>query len=293
MAEQYALDGKVVFITGAARGIGAEAAKQLVARGARVALTGLEPELLEQRAQELGSERAVWFEADVTDLGALERAVEGTVERFGGIDVTIANAGVAPNGPLGHLDPKLFDRTVAINLGGVFRTIRATYPHVTARSGYFLPIASLAAALHGGMLGTYAATKAGVEALGNSLRQEVAHTGTKVGVAYFSFIDTDMVRRGFDTPSAQKAQERLGGPFARTAPVEAVGRAIVRGIESRSRQIGVPGWVLTAARLRTILQPLSERQAARRGVGDIVEQAAREPQRLTTEQPDGVGAETA
>jgi NAD(P)-dependent dehydrogenase (short-subunit alcohol dehydrogenase family) len=288
MADRYDLPGKVVFITGAARGIGAETARRLVAKGAKVALTGLEPELLERLAHELGPDRAAWFEADVTSYAALERAVEGTVERFGGIDVTIANAGVAPGTPLGAIDPELFDRTIAINLGGVFRTIRATHPHVTARAGYFLPIASLAAALHSPMMGPYSASKAGVEALANSLRQEVAHTGAKVGVAYFSFIDTDMVRRGFASESGRRAQE-MGGPFARRASVEKVGAAIVRGIERRSRQIGVPGWVLGAAFLRTVVQPLAEREAARRGVGELVDLAAAEPQTLTTPQPDGVG----
>jgi len=288
MAKRYELDGKVVFITGAARGIGAEAARQLTAKGAKVALTGLEPEMLERLATELGPERAAWFEADVTDLGALERAAAGTVERFGGIDVAIANAGVAPSSPLGVIDPVLFDRVIEVNLGGVYRTIRATYPHVTARAGYFLPIASLAAALHSPMLGPYAASKAAVEALGNTLRQEVAHTGARVGVAYFSFIDTDMVRRGLATQSAKRSQKLLG-PIARTAPVEAVGAALVRGIERRSRQIGVPGWVLGAARARTLLQPLSEHAVRLRGIGDIVEAARDDPQTLTTEQPDGVG----
>ena len=93
MARSYELRDKVVFITGAARGIGAETARQVVAKGARVALVGLEPELLEQRAAELGDRNAVWFEADVTDVDALQAAVDGTLERFGGIDVAIANAG--------------------------------------------------------------------------------------------------------------------------------------------------------------------------------------------------------
>src|SRR3954452_5037727 len=76
----YDVRDKVVFITGAARGIGAESAKQLVAKGAKVALVGLEPELLEQRVNELGAGNAAWFEADVTDLEALTAAADGTVE---------------------------------------------------------------------------------------------------------------------------------------------------------------------------------------------------------------------
>src|SRR3954468_12014218 len=96
----YDVRDKVVFITGGARGIGAESAKQLVAKGAKVALVGLEPELLEQRAHELGTGGATWFEADVTDLEALRAAADGTVERFGGIDVVLANAGIAAATPI-------------------------------------------------------------------------------------------------------------------------------------------------------------------------------------------------
>src|SRR6185312_13228626 len=96
---EYDVSGRTVFITGAARGIGAAAAERLYARGANVALVGLEPERLEANAAALG-ERAAAFEADVTDLAALERAVAGTVERFGGIDVAIANAGIAFTGGL-------------------------------------------------------------------------------------------------------------------------------------------------------------------------------------------------
>ncbi|HYN52055.1 MAG TPA: SDR family NAD(P)-dependent oxidoreductase, partial [Thermoleophilaceae bacterium] len=91
------LRGKTVFITGAARGIGAESARRLAARGANVALAGLEPEELERVARQCGT-NAEWFECDVTDWDALERAVEGTVERFGGLDVVMANAGIATGG---------------------------------------------------------------------------------------------------------------------------------------------------------------------------------------------------
>ena len=87
-ATPFDVNGRTVFITGAARGIGAATAARLYAKGANLALVGLEPELLHENAARLG-ERAAVFEADVTDMGALERAVAGTVERFGGIDVAI------------------------------------------------------------------------------------------------------------------------------------------------------------------------------------------------------------
>ena len=93
----YLVAGKSILITGAARGIGAETARRLAAKGAKLSLVGLEPEELEKVAAQCGRD-AVWFEADVTDWDALERAASGTVDAFGGIDVVMANAGVAVAG---------------------------------------------------------------------------------------------------------------------------------------------------------------------------------------------------
>lgn len=282
----YDVRDKVVFITGAARGIGAEAARQLVARGAKVALVGLEPEELDRRVAELGAGNAVRFEVDVTDLDALRAAAAGTVERFGGIDVVIANAGIAAATPLIDGDPDIFDAIVRVNLTGSHRTLLATLPHVTARSGYILQIASLAAGLHAPMMGAYSATKAGVEAMANALRPEIGGTGTKVGVAYFGFIDTDMVRKGFDTPAGKGFADKMGplGPN-HAIPVSQAGAAIVRGIERRARQVVAPRRVRTFLLLRTLIQPLSEKGAAARGFDELAAEARTEPAVLTTEQP--------
>jgi NAD(P)-dependent dehydrogenase (short-subunit alcohol dehydrogenase family) len=132
-------------------------------------------------------------------------------------------------------------------------------------------------------MSAYSASKAGVEAFADSLRGEVAHTGTKVGCAYFSFIDTDMVRRGFDRPSAQKAKERLRGPL-KPPPVSVAGAAIVRGVEKRARFVYAPRWVLPVLFLRTLLQPLSDR-AGNDDVLEAMRLAEQEPTELTTPQP--------
>jgi NAD(P)-dependent dehydrogenase (short-subunit alcohol dehydrogenase family) len=248
----------VVLITGAARGIGADAAERFGKKGAQVSLVGLEPELLQQVAAGIGP-NAAWFEADVTDRDALQRAVDATVERFGGIDVVIANAGIAPFGTMATIDPAEVERTFAVNLTGVWQTIRSTLPHVVARQGYILPIASLAAAVHGPMLGHYCATKAGVEAFADSLRAEIAHTDTRVGVAYFSFIDTDMVRDGLDSPAARLLRESLPGPFSKNAPLSAAGKAIERGVSKRANKVYAPRWVLPMTWLRGVMQPLTQR----------------------------------
>ncbi|NUT34055.1 MAG: SDR family NAD(P)-dependent oxidoreductase, partial [Hamadaea sp.] len=119
---RYDLAGKTVLITGAARGIGAQVARLAAARGARVAAVGLEPDLLRQVAGEIGG---VWHEADVTDQSAMDDAVEATVRRFGGIDVVVANAGVANLGTVATGPVDALVRTIDVNLIGVIRTVSA------------------------------------------------------------------------------------------------------------------------------------------------------------------------
>ena len=282
--ERYDVAGRVVFVTGAARGLGLEAARRLYALGASVALVGLEPGKLERQAAQLG-ERAWWYEADVTSLDAMQDAAAAAAERFGGIDVVIANAGIGANGTVASIDPDAFDRTIEVNLLGVFRTVRATLPHVTARRGYVLVVSSASALVHTPMMAAYTASKAGVEAFADALRVEVAHTGTKVGVAYFSFIDTDMVRRGFSRPSARLGREKLGGPFSSWAPISEVGDAIVEGVSRRARHVLVPTSLRPVLYLRSVIQPLAEWRARRAGVAEVIRLAERERTEVTTAQP--------
>src|SRR5215218_6173233 len=226
----WELRGRTVFVTGAARGIGAETARRAAAAGANVAVVGLEPEELARVAAQCGSNAAP-FECDVTDWRALEHAVEGTVERFGGIDVVMANAGIAPAGVVRSIDPGAFERTLEVNLLGVWRTVRSCLPQVIERKGYVLVTASLAAAVHSPGLAAYSAAKAGAEAFADSLRVEVKRLGVDVGVAYFAFIDTDMVRSADAHPTLGSLRQETFGPLAKTYPVSDVGEAIAQGIE--------------------------------------------------------------
>jgi NAD(P)-dependent dehydrogenase (short-subunit alcohol dehydrogenase family) len=251
------LQGRTILITGAARGIGAESARKLAARGANLALVGLEPEELGRVAEQCGPNAAA-FEADITDVDALGEAVEAAVERFGGIDVVVANAGVAPTGMVRSMDPAAFERTIEVNLLGVWRTVRACLPHVIERRGYVLTIASLAAVSHGPGMAPYSAAKAGVEAFADSLRAEVRHLGVGVGVAYFAFIDTDMVRGADAHPVFGGLRAKLPGPLSKTYPLSEVGDAVVDGIARRRRWVTVPSWIRAAIVLRGPLQMLGE-----------------------------------
>jgi NAD(P)-dependent dehydrogenase (short-subunit alcohol dehydrogenase family) len=286
---KYEVRGRTALVTGAARGIGAETAKRLHSRGANVVLCGLEPEELAARAEELG-DRAAWFEADVTDLPAMEDVARQAAERFGGIDVVVANAGVAPNGTIASIDPAAFDRTIEVNLLGVFRTVKATLPYVTARRGYFLLVSSASALVHTPMMAAYTASKAGVEAFGDALRGEVAHTGTKVGVAYFSFLDTDMVRKSFERPSAQHGRERMPG-FGKVAPLSDGIDAIERGIDRRARFVFAPREVGPLIWLRSIAQPLVDLSVRRnKEFTETLRLSEAEDSELTTAQPTAPSA---
>jgi len=260
--ESYDVDGRTVFITGAARGIGAETARRLHGKGANVALVGLEPERLQALAAQLG-ERAIALEADVTDLDALQRAVEATVGRFGSIDVGVANAGIAYTGPLATAPIEQVERTLAVNFLGVWRTDRALISQITEKQGYLLNISSLSAVAHAPLMGPYTAAKSGVEALTDALRMETAPTGARVGCAYFGFIDTDLVRASFRQPSAEAMTGRMPRFMRNPAPLSKAIDAIERGVERRADRVWAPRWVGAMIALRGVLQPLSERQLLR------------------------------
>jgi NAD(P)-dependent dehydrogenase (short-subunit alcohol dehydrogenase family) len=262
----YPVSGKVVLVTGAARGIGAETARRLAARGARLSLVGMEPALLAALAAELGEGHA-WFEADVTDQAALDRAVAGTVQALGGIDVVVANAGIAGNATVAVAPVEALVRVIEVNLVGVVRTVSATLPHVTARQGHYLLVSSAAALAPLPGISTYAASKIGVEHFGTVLRLEVAHRGVTVGVAHPSWIDTDLVR---DQQKSFRTFTRVlrdsPGPLGKVTSLAECADAFVRGIEQRSRKVYVPRSLARFAALRqlfsgTLMDGMLKRQA--------------------------------
>ncbi|GAA3782928.1 SDR family oxidoreductase [Micromonospora maritima] len=258
------LAGKVVLVTGAARGIGEHTARLAAARGARLSLVGLEPDRLAALAAELGPGH-VWFAADVTDQAALAEAVDGTVAALGGIDAVLANAGVANRGTIAVGDVEALVRTVEVNLVGVVRTAAATVPALIDRGGYLLIVSSAAAfaALPG--MAAYCASKAGVEHFGTAIRLELAHRGVAVGTAHPSWVDTDLVREArADLPAFESALAKLPWPMRRTTTVAECAEAFVRAIERRSRRVYVPRAVGAVQAVRSLLvSPLADRLVGR------------------------------
>ncbi|MEV6171664.1 SDR family oxidoreductase [Streptomyces sp. NPDC051954] len=251
------LDGKVVMITGAARGIGAGLAERIAARGAKVALIGLEARELGRIADRIGPTARAW-EADVTSWDDLGKATASIAEHFGGIDIAIANAGIVTAGFVRSVDVKAFEKVIDVDLLGVWRTFRVALPHVIERKGYLLAISSLAAITHGPGMANYAAAKAGVEAFSNSLRVEVSHLGVKVGVAHPTWIRTDMVESADTHPSFGPLRAAMPGLLGRTYPLDVALDRLEAGILTRARTIHVPRWVGMLKLFRACLPPVIE-----------------------------------
>lgn len=247
------LSGKVVFITGGGAGVGAEVSRRLYRKGAKLMLVDVDEEALRAHAALLGDDVATAV-ADVRDLSAMQAAADAAVERFGGIDVVLANAGVASYGSVQQVDPEAFKRLLDINVLGVFHTVRATLPSVIQRRGYVLIVSSLAAYAAAPGLAPYNASKAAVEQFANALRLEVSHHGVGVGSAHMGWIDTAMVNDSkADLSTFGEMLSKLPPPLSSTTSVQACGKAFVTGIEKRASRIYCPGWVAAFRWLKPIL----------------------------------------
>jgi NAD(P)-dependent dehydrogenase (short-subunit alcohol dehydrogenase family) len=261
----YDLSGKVALVTGGARGIGLATARALVARGASVVIVDLDPEACARAAAEVHDSRAVGLAGDVTDRSAMQRAVAVAVERFGGLDVVVANAGVASRVATFRATPsEAFERVLDVNLMGVCRTVDAALPEIVRRRGHVVVISSVYAFINGVGAVPYAMSKAAVEQFGRALRVELVPHGASASVAYFGFIDTEMVHRAIDSdPLANEMLQTFPKPLHKRLQPAAAGEAIVRGIERRRPRIIRPRrWALISV-LRGILGPLADAQAER------------------------------
>jgi NAD(P)-dependent dehydrogenase (short-subunit alcohol dehydrogenase family) len=248
------LHGKVVFITGGARGIGAEVARRLRNKGAKLVLIDLDTVELAALAAELGEDRVLTVVADVRDLSAMQAAADKAVEHFGGIDVVLANAGIASYGSVLQVDPDMVKRVLDVNLLGAFHTARATLPALLERRGYLLIVSSLAAFTAAPTMAPYDMSKAGNEHLANALRLEVGHQGVSVGSAHMAWIDTAMVRDPkADLPSFGEFLARLPWPLNKTTSLDRCAAAFVKGIEGRADRVYCPRWVVLLRWLKPVL----------------------------------------
>lgn len=220
-------------------------------------------------AHDLGP-NALGVQVDVRDTAALDAAVARVRAELGGIDVLVANAGVAPpSTTVRAIDPRDFERTVEIDLLGQWRTIRAALPHVVEARGHVVAISSIYAFFNGVLNASYAVSKAGVEQLVRALRAELAPHATTAGVAYFGFVDTDLVNDAFARPQVETFRRALPSFLTRPIPVDDAARALVDGIEARSPRVTAPAWVRPALALRGLTDPLADRLIMHRAASAV------------------------
>jgi NAD(P)-dependent dehydrogenase (short-subunit alcohol dehydrogenase family) len=281
----YDLNGKVALVTGAARGIGFETARQMHLRGASVAIVDLDADEAREAAERIG-ERTIGIAADVTDAGAMRAAVAETVDKFGGLDVAMANAGLAPPSiaTMRSVSAEEWERVVQVNLFGVWHTVRAALPQVSERKGHIVVVSSVAAFANGMMGSSYMTSKAAVEQMGRALRTELMPFGAGASVAYFGWVDTRMVQDTFARPGASVLEEIAPDFLMKRITPEQAGAAVVKGIEERAPRIFAPRWWRYLSALRGLLNPLLDRRSERdpRIVAAIREAEARSEGDATT-----------
>jgi NAD(P)-dependent dehydrogenase (short-subunit alcohol dehydrogenase family) len=260
----FDLNGKVALVTGAARGIGFETARQMQMRGASVAVLDLDPRQAADAAERIGA-RTIGIGADVTDQGAMMAAVAEVVDKFGGLDCVVANAGIAQKSisTVYSMSGEEWERVLEVDLLGVFRTVRAAMPQIVERRGHIGLVSSVYAFANGVGNSPYAAAKPGVESLGRALRVELAHHGASATVAYFGWVDTTMVQDAFAQPDVQTLNKGTPAFLTKRIQPDEAAAAFVRGIEERAPRVFAPKWWRYVSALRGIINPLLDRRQER------------------------------
>ncbi|MCD6014246.1 MAG: family oxidoreductase [Solirubrobacterales bacterium] len=219
-AEPRALTGKVIAITGGARGIGKATALALVRKGARVAIGDLDRELAEQTAAELGDETLA-LELDVTRRESFEGFLDQVEERLGSLDVLVNNAGIMPLGPFVDEDDLTARRLVDINVHGVMFGMKLAIPRMQRRgSGHIVNLAS--AAGKGGFPGgaTYCGTKHFVVGVSEAVRAELRDTAIEISVVMPAVVNTELgsglpETRGIKRVEPEDVAEAIVGALGR------------------------------------------------------------------------------
>jgi NADP-dependent 3-hydroxy acid dehydrogenase YdfG len=251
--EPRSVGGRIVAITGGARGIGKATAAALVREGAKVAIGDLDKPLAEQAAAELGGE-TVGLELDVTRRDSFANFLDQVSERLGPLDVLINNAGIMPIGPFTSEDDATARRMIDINLHGVIYGMKLALPGMRQRGrGHIVNLASQAgkAGLPGGA--TYCATKHAVIGLSEAVRAELRDTEIEVSVVMPAVVNTELGSGLPDTPGIKKLEP------------EEVAEAIIRALQFPKFDVWVPA---SSAVMDKLIHPLPRR--AREVIGRLL-----------------------
>lgn len=186
------LEGKGAVVTGGGRGIGAEVARELAARGARVVVSARSVDQLEAVAAELGDGVSA-IACDVADPAAIEALRDEATARLGAVDVLVNNAGIASSAPVKRQSLEEWNRLIAVNATGTFLCTQAFLPAMVERGwGRVINVASVAGKMGGAYIGAYSASKHAVVGFTRSLAQEVATTGVTANAVCPGYVDTEM-----------------------------------------------------------------------------------------------------
>ena len=252
------LENRVIFITGPARNVGRAMARAMHAEGAHIVLAGLEPERLQALKAELGG-RTIALDMDVTKDASVKAAFEAAAQEFGRIDAVVSNAGIMGTGSVEAAPPATMERMVSVNLTGTYRVAHLAMPYLMMSRGYFLSVCSTAAVAHSPLQGQYCATKAGVWALMECMRQEVRHRGVEVGALCPSFVvpDPDEIRPVDQVMVHLWGEPNLGGKQSVSA--REVAQVAVGMVKKREREAVAPRKMNYVIRWPRFIQKMLER----------------------------------
>ena len=231
-----AFTDKVVFLTGASSGIGAAVARELSRQGASLALMARRVDRVEALAQEVnsGGGKALALKADVTRDGDLEAATRATVERFGRIDVVIANAGFGVAGAVARLKLEDFQRQFDTNVWGMLRTFWATIEELKKTRGTLVLVGSVSSYVTSPNVAPYSMSKFAVRSLAEALDAELARFGVSVVLICPGFIQSEI--RQIDNQGQLHPDAKDTVPPWLVVPTATAARDIVRAIRCRRRE---------------------------------------------------------
>ena len=222
-------------VTGASRGIGRATARALAARGARVGLVARGEEELRSLAEKIG-EKASVHTADVAEREQIAKAVAEFTEQAGGIDVLVANAGIARYAPFSEQDPEDVERMVLVNVLGTINTVRAALDQMLDRAAGHIVVISSGAGLRAfPWAAVYGATKAADKGFAEALRHELSGTGVSVSTIYPGEVQTSLHSEATQLPDWRNSKEAI--------PPEQVAEATLEAIEKDKREVFIPGQV--------------------------------------------------
>ncbi|MEU4314571.1 short-chain dehydrogenase/reductase [Nocardia sp. NPDC024068] len=271
-AVTFDVKDKVALVTGAGQGIGLELVTLLHRRGAEVVVVDIDEAAARRAADGLGS-RAHGVGADVADRERMEQVIQEVAQRYGRLDIVVANAGVTPvPATIRTMEPDDFDRVVRINLTGVFNTVHPALDQIVRSRGHVVVVSSCAAFAPGMGGSPYMVSKAAVEQFGRALRVELAASGATAGIAYFGLVETSMTHEMLDADDlGRRINGLLPWPLNVRITAAAAARTIADGIGRRApRTIAPSGWQPYALLRGVINTVLDSRLAADSTVQELV-----------------------